>query len=77
MIARAYAQPLSRCGVASDRNCERAVRRAWHDLCGLGNGEVSAFQACTTLYLIRHPDASRYEARDRVAEWLDQDADEP
>jgi hypothetical protein len=65
------------CCVPDDRSCERAVRRAWHDLCCLGTGEVSAFQACTTLYLIRHPDASHYEARDRVADWLDQDADEP
>jgi len=64
-------------GVAGDRSCERAVHRAWHDMCSLGTGEISAFQACTMLYLIRHPDASRDEACDRVAEWLDQGADEP
>jgi hypothetical protein len=81
VIVRAHAQPLGRsraiagmCGLASDRSCERAVRRAWRDLCGLGTNEISAFHACTTRYRIRHPAASLHEARDLVAEWLDQDA---
>ena len=61
------------CGTADEASCERAVRRAWRDLRGLGTNEISAFHACTTLYLIRHPAASLHEARDLVAEWLDQD----
>jgi hypothetical protein len=30
-----------------------------------------AFQACTTLYRIHHPEASLNEARRLVAEWID------
>jgi len=62
------------CGIADETSCERAVRRAWRDLCGLGANAVSTFHACTTLYLIRHPAASLHEARDLVAEWPDHDA---
>jgi hypothetical protein len=51
--------------------CQRAVRRAWHDLSRLGTDEVEAFYTCTTLYRLRHPDASLRAARDLVAEWLD------
>ena len=64
------------CGIADATSCERAVQRAWRDLCGLGTDEISAFHACTTLYLIRHPAGSLHEARDLVAEWLDRDAHE-
>jgi hypothetical protein len=52
-------------------NCEVAIRRAWDDLCDLGADEIGAFRTCTTLYLLRHPDASPKEARDLVAAWLD------
>jgi hypothetical protein len=64
------------CGIADATSCERAVQRAWRDLCGLGTDEISAFHACTTLYLIRHPAGSLHEARDLVAERLDHDARE-
>ena len=33
---------------------------------------MAAFQACTTLYRIHHPEASMNEARRLVAEWIDQ-----
>jgi hypothetical protein len=56
---------------ACEPSCQRAVRRAWRDLCSLGTDEVEAFYACTTLYLLRHPGASPHVARDLVAEWLD------
>jgi hypothetical protein len=59
------------CGDAGGSNCQYAVQRAWDGLLRLGADEVSAFRACTTLYLIRHPAASVCEARDLVAEWLD------
>jgi hypothetical protein len=32
---------------------------------------MSAFQACTTLYRIHHPESSMNEARRLVAEWID------
>jgi hypothetical protein len=32
---------------------------------------LSAFQACTALYRIHHPEASINEARRLVAEWID------
>jgi hypothetical protein len=32
---------------------------------------MTAFQACTTLYRIHHPEASLNEARRLVAEWID------
>ncbi|MBC7635777.1 MAG: hypothetical protein H7251_09265 [Acetobacteraceae bacterium] len=53
------------------RNCERAVLTAYRDLRGLGNADMDAFQACTTLYRIHHPEASLNEARRLVAEWID------
>ncbi|HLY88754.1 MAG TPA: hypothetical protein VKQ27_07195 [Acetobacteraceae bacterium] len=59
------------CGEGGALSCQRAVQRAWRDLCRLGDDEVSGFRACTTLYLIRHPVVSPREARDLVAEWLD------
>jgi hypothetical protein len=53
------------------RRCERAVVTAYHDLRQLGSDDLAAFQACTTLYRIQHPDASLNEARRLVAEWID------
>ncbi len=53
------------------RACERAVVHAYRDLRALGNDDVQAFQACTTLYRIHHPEASLNEARRLVAEWID------
>lgn len=53
------------------RTCERAVLTAYRDLRGLGNADMAAFQACTTLYRIHHPEASVNEARRLVAEWID------
>jgi hypothetical protein len=37
----------------------------------LGSDDMAAFQACTTLYRIHHPEASLNEARRLVAEWID------
>ena len=53
------------------RRCERAVLTAYRDLRAHGSDDVSAFQACTTLYRIHHPEASLSEARRLVAEWID------
>jgi hypothetical protein len=53
------------------RRCERAVVSAYRDLRAFGNGDLHAFQACTTLYRIHHPEASLNEARRLVAEWID------
>lgn len=53
------------------RRCERAVVTAYRDLRAHGSDDVSAFQACTTLYRIHHPEASLNEARRLVAEWID------
>ena len=53
------------------RRCERAVVTAYRDLRGLGNADMDAFRACTTLYRIHHPEASLSEARRLVAEWVD------
>ncbi len=53
------------------RRCERAVVTAYRDLRQLGSDDLSAFQACTTLYRIHHPEASLNEARRLVAEWID------
>jgi hypothetical protein len=53
------------------RRCERAVVTAYRDLRTHGTGDLSAFQACTTLYRIHHPEASLSEARSLVAEWID------
>lgn len=53
------------------RRCERAVVTAYNDLRGLGTDDLGAFQACTTLYRIHHPEASIAEARRLVAEWID------
>ncbi len=53
------------------RRCERAVVTAYRELRQIGSDDMSAFQACTALYRIHHPEASINEARRLVAEWLD------
>ncbi|MCS6891357.1 MAG: hypothetical protein RMK64_07585 [Rhodovarius sp.] len=53
------------------RRCERAVVTAYRELREAGIEDLSAFQACTTLYRVHHPEASLAEARRLVAEWID------
>jgi hypothetical protein len=53
------------------RRCERAVVTAYSELRQIGSGDLEAFQACTALYRIHHPEASLNEARRLVAEWID------
>ncbi len=53
------------------RRCERAVLTAYQELRQVGSDDMAAFQACTTLYRIHHPEASITEARLLVAEWID------
>ncbi len=53
------------------RRCERAVVTAYRELRQVGSDDLSAFQACTALYRIHHPEASVNEARRLVAEWID------
>ena len=53
------------------RRCERAVLTAYRELRQVGSDDMAAFQACTTLYRIHHPEASMTEARLLVAEWID------
>ena len=53
------------------RRCERAVVTAYRELRVVGSDDLSAFQACTALYRIHHPEASVNEARRLVAEWID------
>jgi streptomycin 6-kinase len=53
------------------RRCERAVLTAYRELRQVGSDDMAAFQACTTLYRIHHPEASITEARLLVAEWID------
>ena len=53
------------------RTCERAVVTAYGELRAIGTQDMQAFQACTTLYRIHHPEASIHEARRLVAEWVD------
>jgi hypothetical protein len=53
------------------RRCERAVLTAYRELRQVGSDDISAFQACTTLYRIHHPESSITEARALVAEWID------
>ena len=54
------------------RRCERAVVTAYRELRHVGSDDLSAFQACTALYRIYHPEATINEARRLVAEWIDQ-----
>jgi hypothetical protein len=53
------------------RRCERAVVTAYSELRQVGSDDMSAFQACTALYRIHHPEATISEARRLVAEWID------
>ncbi len=53
------------------RRCERAVVTAYQELRYIGSDDMSAFQACTALYRIHHPESSINEARRLVAEWID------
>jgi streptomycin 6-kinase len=53
------------------RRCERAVVTAYRELRQVGSDDMAAFQACTTLYRIHHPESSITEARLLVAEWID------
>lgn len=53
------------------RNCERAVITAYSELTHHGEADRQAFDACTTLYRIYHPEASVSEARRLVSEWID------
>ena len=53
------------------RRCERSVVTAYRELRDLGQTDMAAFQACTTLYRVHHPEASIAEARRLVAEWVD------
>ncbi len=53
------------------RRCERAVVTAYRELRRAGTDDLAAFQSCTTLYRIHHPEAGLSEARALVAEWID------
>jgi hypothetical protein len=53
------------------RRCERAVVTAYRELREAGQADLAAFQACTALYRIHHPEASMNEARRLVSEWVD------
>lgn len=53
------------------RRCERAVVTAYSELRQIGTDDMAAFQACTSLYRIHHPEASINEARMLVAEWIE------
>ena len=53
------------------RRCEAAVVTAYSELRQHGTDDLAAFNACTTLYRIHHPEASLNEARRLVAEWVD------
>ena len=53
------------------RSCERAVITAYRDLRTRGTGDREAFETCTTLYRIHHPESSLAEARILVSEWID------
>lgn len=53
------------------RKCERAVITAYKELREVGTADVTAFNVCTTLYRIHHPEASVNEARRLVSEWID------
>jgi len=53
------------------RRCERAVVTAYVELRKGGSDDMAAFQSCTTLYRIHHPEAKLSEARALVSEWID------
>jgi hypothetical protein len=56
---------------AIGRRCERAVVTAYRELRQCGTDDMDAFQSCTTLYRIHHPEATLREARLLVSEWID------
>ena len=58
-------------GVNIGRRCERAVVNAYRELRKNGTDDMAAFQSCTTLYRIHHPEARLSEARALVSEWID------
>jgi len=58
-------------GADIGRRCERAVVTAYRELRRAGRDDMAAFQSCTTLYRIHHPEAPLTEARRLVAEWID------
>ncbi len=53
------------------RRCERAVVNAYRELRKSGTDDMAAFQSCTTLYRIHHPESGLSEARALVSEWID------
>jgi hypothetical protein len=53
------------------RRCEAAVVTAYSELRQYGTDDMAAFNSCTTLYRIHHPEASLNESRRLVAEWVD------
>jgi len=53
------------------RRCERAVVTAYRELRRTGTDDMAAFQSCTTLYRIHHPESKLSEARALVSEWID------
>ncbi len=53
------------------RRCERAVVTAYSELRKTGSDDLQAFQSCTTLYRIHHPEAKLSEARALVADGID------
>jgi hypothetical protein len=57
------------------RRCERAVVTAYSELRQHGTDDMAAFDSCTTLYRIHHPESSLGEARRLVAEWVDHHLD--
>jgi hypothetical protein len=57
--------------VEISRRCERAVVTAYCELRKAGAADMAAFQSCTTLYRIHHPESSLSEARALVSEWID------
>jgi hypothetical protein len=71
MVRNKECQPMGHEVSRIARRCERAVVTAYRDLRQVGSDDMAAFQACTTLYRIHHPEASLNEARRLVAEWID------
>jgi streptomycin 6-kinase len=65
-----YSQ-LGERSVIIGRRCERAVVTAYRELRKTGTDDMAAFQSCTTLYRIHHPEAGLSEARALVSEWID------
>lgn len=53
------------------RKCEKAIITAYEELREIGHTDVQAFNSCTTLYRIHHPESSINEARLLVSEWID------